>query len=205
MRRYKNIIEIPVKEIKYRKVVRRISCTQMLAKKIRMDGFKHPFYVVKDGDGYLLREKVAMLEAAKYLGCKTVPCIVETEHQRRLRRNDFEIKYIQVGDNYLPIFPKMEQDEEFLLDHFGRERLEFLEKYRPEKYQKMINDNTLIDHLKDVQDRAEKMREANIKVFATYADVTEELKEKNPKEWLRKMNNISDNVDELIRCNIISE
>ena len=69
----------------------------------------------------------------------------------------------------------------------------------------MINDNTLIDHLKDVQDRAEKMRKANIKVFATYADATEELKEKNPKEWLSKMNNISDNVDELIRCNIISE
>ena len=50
MRRYKNIIEIPVKEIKYRKVVRRIDHTQMLAKKIRMDGFKHPFYVVKDSE-----------------------------------------------------------------------------------------------------------------------------------------------------------
>lgn len=205
MKRYKNIIEIPVNEIKYRKVMRSIAHTEMLAEKIRMDGFKHPFYVVKDGDGYLLREKIQMLKAAKYLGYKTVPCIVETEEQRKLRRSAYEITYTQVGDDYIPIFENVEHDEEFLLDHFGRERLEVLKKYRPEKYQKMVRDNTLIDHLKDVQERAEEMRIANIKAFAVYANVDEELKQKNSLEWLRKMNNISNTVDELVRCEIISE
>ena len=205
MKRYKNIIEIPVKEIKYRKVMRSIEYTERLANKIRMDGFKHPFYVVKDGDGYLLREKIQMLIAAKYLGYKTVPCIVETEEQRKLRRRDHEITHTQVVDDYIPNFENIEQDEEFLLDHFGRERLEILQRYRNEEYQKMINDGTLIEHLKDVQERAEKMRIANIKAFADEANVTEELKEKNLLEWLNRMHNISENVDELVRCNVVYE
>ena len=205
MKRYKNIKEIPVKEIKYRKTMSSIDNIERTADRIRMGGFKHPFYVVKCGNGYLLREKNSMLKAAKYLGYETVPCIVETEFERKLRRRDTEITYVQVGDDYVPVFENMEHDEELILDHFGRERLEILQRYRHEEYQKMVNDGTLIEHLKDVQERAEKMRIANIKVFADEANVTEELKKTNPLEWLNKMHNISENVDELVRCNVVYE
>ena len=49
------------------------------------------------------------------------------------------------------------------------------------------------------------MRIANIKAFAEEANVTEELKKKNPLEWLNKMHNISENVDELVRANVVYE
>lgn len=203
MKENKNIKKIQVKEIKYRKGVGNLSQIKIMARRIRMDGFKHPFYVVKDGDGYLLREKVLMLKAAKYLGYNRVPCIVETEEQRNLRRGLRDVTYIPVEDDYIPIFRGIEQDDELILDYFGRERLDYLQKYRKEEYQEMVRDNTLINHLKSVQDEAKKSRIANIKVMAAYAKVNDELKEKDPVEWLRKMSNISENVDELVCCTVI--
>lgn len=205
MKRYKNIVEIPVEKIKYNREIKRIDYIEKLADKIKMEGLKHPFYVIKDIDGYVLKEKIYRFRAAKYLGYKTVPCVIETEHQRELRCNKFDITYTKIGDYYYPDLGLPEQDKEFILDHYGRERLEYLKEYKPVEYQTMVSNCTLVDHLKEVQDRAEKMRIANIKAFAAIANVTEELKQKNQLEWVGKMNNISNTVDELIRCEVIYE
>lgn len=203
MRRYKNIKEIPVKEIKYRKMMIGIENIERIADRIRENGFKEPFYVVKDGDGYLLRENISKIKAAKYLRLETVPCIVETEEQRHLRKGLWDVTYIPVKDDYIPIVRGIAQDDELVLNHFGRERLSYLKRSRKKEYQKMVNDNTLIDHLKYIQEEAEKARIANIKVMAAYAKVNDKLKKTDTEEWLRKMNNISEDVDDLVRLTVI--
>lgn len=127
----------------------------------------------------------------------------EIEKQREKRKNKFGITYTKKGDYYYPDLGLPEQDNDFIINHYGRERLEFLKEHKKVEYQNMVRNCTLVKHLKDVQDRAERMRIANIKAFAIAANVTEELKQKDQLKWVGMMNNISNSVDELIRIEII--
>ena len=59
-------------------------------------------------------------------------------------------------------------------------------------------EDTLIDHLKEVQELANKRYKQLMEEFKKRENITEELKQKDQMKWVGLMNNISNCVDEIV-------
>ncbi len=59
-------------------------------------------------------------------------------------------------------------------------------------------EDTLIDHLKEVQELANKRYNQLMEEFKKRENITEELKQKDQMKWVGLMNNISSCVDEIV-------
>ena len=59
-------------------------------------------------------------------------------------------------------------------------------------------DNKLYEHLYNIDIECQKQFELLMKQFAKKENITEELKANNQMEWVQKMNNIKNSVDEVI-------
>lgn len=59
-------------------------------------------------------------------------------------------------------------------------------------------DNNLDEHLYNIDIECQKQFELLMKQFAEKENITEELKANNQMEWVQKMNNIKNSVEEII-------
>ena len=59
-------------------------------------------------------------------------------------------------------------------------------------------DNKLDEHLYNIDIECQKRFELLMKQFAEKENITKELKANNPMEWVQKMNNIKNSVEEII-------
>lgn len=59
-------------------------------------------------------------------------------------------------------------------------------------------DNKLDEHLYNIDIECQKQFELLMKQFAERENITEELKANNQLEWVQKMNNIKNSVEEII-------
>ena len=66
------------------------------------------------------------------------------------------------------------------------------------QYEIMKCEDTLIDHLKEVQELANKRYNQLMEEFEKRENITEELKQKDQMKWVGLMNNISNCVDEIV-------
>ena len=91
-----------------------------------------------------------------------------------------------------------EEIEEEYVNKFN----EIFEKYIHEnkhiQYEIMKCEDTLIDHLKEVQELANKRYNQLMEEFKKRENITEELKQKDQMKWVGLMNNISNCVDEIV-------
>ena len=86
---------------------------------------------------------------------------------------------------------------------WGRMHRAYLEEARPILYLQLILNGTLYRHLADVNERASEMLDRLVKQMAKQEGFTERLKAEQPMEWVGRMNNIRDRVEEIIREEII--
>ena len=63
--------------------------------------------------------------------------------------------------------------------------------------------NTLIEHLKSIDDIATKRIKKYIKEMTIKENVNEQLKADNQLEWVRRMNNIKNSAEEIILKELI--
>ena len=77
-------------------------------------------------------------------------------------------------------------------------RLNYLKNYKKAEYIILFMDNKLDEHLYNIDTECQKQFEFLMKQFAEKENITEELKANNQMEWVQKMNNIKNSIEEII-------
>ena len=111
------------------------------------------------------------------------------------------LSYTLYGDYYLPDLEI--NAEEPTYGKYGIMRKQFLKEYRSAKYQYLVLTGKLTEHLNQVDKEAREKVEMLVEQMAEQWGVTEELKMQNQMEWVRRMNNIKANAEEIVYKNII--
>ena len=112
------------------------------------------------------------------------------------------IEYIRKGDYYIPNLV-MPPRKNIRIGKYGRMRARFLKENKKAEYSIMLIDNTLQDHLIEIDKTANERYNLLMKQFAEKQNITEEVKANNQMEWVQKMNNIKNSVEEIILKELI--
>lgn len=81
---------------------------------------------------------------------------------------------------------------------WGAKKLRELKKYIPEEYQKLVVAGELNAYLNREEEQRQDMIEGIVRQLAQHDGVTEELKNRNPMEWVGLMNNYRHTAEELL-------
>ena len=110
--------------------------------------------------------------------------------------------YTMQGDYYLPnlILPSKEERP---IGVCGQRRLRYLKQHHKILYYNLLTSGKLHSHLADVDEEAQSLFLRLVKQYAEREGVTEQLKAKNPMEWVCRMNNIRERVNEVVNAEMI--
>ncbi len=109
--------------------------------------------------------------------------------------------YTQQGDYVLPnlILPAENQP----IGIWGQRHARYLKQHHRILYYNLLTSGKLNAHLAEIDRQAEEIFFRLIKQMANREGVTEQLKAENQMEWVRRMNNIRDRVEEFVNVELI--
>lgn len=110
--------------------------------------------------------------------------------------------YTLQGDYRLPNLT-LPAEEERPIGVWGQRRLRYLKQHHKVLYYNLLTSGKLHSHLADIEEEAQELFLRLVKEYAENESVTEQLKEENPIEWIRKMNNIKMRVREMVNLEVI--
>lgn len=110
--------------------------------------------------------------------------------------------YTMQGDCRLPNLT-LPAEEERPIGVWGQRRLRYLKQYHKVIYYNLLTSGKLHSHLVDIDEEAQELFLRLEKEYAENENVTEQLKEENPIEWIRRMNNIKMRVREMVNSEVI--
>ena len=111
------------------------------------------------------------------------------------------LSYTLYGDYYLPNLEIVEEEPTY--GKYEIMRKQFLKEYRSARYQYLVLTGKLTEHLNQVDKETREKVEMLVEQMAERWGVTEELKLQDQMEWVRRMNNIKTNAEEIVCKNII--
>ena len=111
------------------------------------------------------------------------------------------LHYTLVGDYYIPDLKLPEENRS--IGHYGRLHRDYLKQEHPARYSYLILTGELWTYLANLNEQAEERFDHIIEQMKVAEGVTEELKAQNQLEWVRKMNNIRNRAEEIIRSEMI--
>ena len=106
------------------------------------------------------------------------------------------LSYTLHGDYYLPDLEINEEESTY--GKYGIMRKQFLKEHRSARYQYLVLTGKLTEHLNQVDKEVREKAEILMEQMAVQWGVTEELKMQDQMEWVRRMNNIKANVEEIV-------
>ena len=89
------------------------------------------------------------------------------------------------------------------LGKYGRMRKRYLEQKHDGTFSALVLSGTLTQHLLDVDQAARDQMAALTRQLAANQGVTEELKNQDQMEWLRRMNSIRNRAEEIVMNDLI--
>ena len=112
------------------------------------------------------------------------------------------IEYVRQGDYYIPnlVLPKQKKIH---LNKYGRMRLNYLKEYKKAGYTIMFMENTLIDHLQEIQETSTKRVNQIIEDLKTKSNLTEDMKNTDMLYWVGTMSAIKQQAEEIILKELI--
>ena len=112
------------------------------------------------------------------------------------------IEYVKQGDYYIPnlVLPKQRKIH---LNKYGRMRLNYLKEHKKAEYAIMVMENTLIDHLEEIQETATKRVNQMINDLKAKSDLTEDMKNTDMLYWVGTMNAIKQQAEKIILKELI--
>lgn len=111
------------------------------------------------------------------------------------------ISYTLHGDYYLPDLKPAEEECEIGI--WSMRYLSYIKECRKVFYTNLLTTGKLNAHLAEIDERACSMEAMLIKQMAEQEGINEALKEQNQMEWVRRMNNIKNRVEDIVRIEII--
>lgn len=112
------------------------------------------------------------------------------------------ITYRQEGDY---ILPNLAVPESTPVGIWGQRRKRYLREHRGPLYTALLFSGKLDDHLADIDQQAQEMYSRLVAQIAEREGITEQLKAENQIEWVKRMNNIRNQVLELVYTDLIYE
>ena len=121
---------------------------------------------------------------------------------KELQESFIDKKYVRQGDYYIPnlVLPKQKK---IRLNKYGRMRLNYLKEHKKEEYTIMFMENTLIDHLEEIQETATKRVNQIIDDLKAKRNLTEDMKNTDMLYWVGTMNAIKQQAEEIILNELI--
>ncbi len=115
-----------------------------------------------------------------------------------------EITYTKRGDYYYPdlALPPQPTDD---VGRFGRMRKKFLKEHQPDTFALMLMENTLTQHLIDIDRQAIEQIDLITSQLAQAEGVSEDLKARDQLEWIRRMNSCRARAEEQVIREIVLE
>ena len=113
-----------------------------------------------------------------------------------------KIEYKRQGDYYIPnlVLPKQKKIH---LNKYGRMRLNYLKEYKKAEYTIMFMENTLINHLEEIQETATKRIDLIIDDLKAKSNITEDMKNTDMLYWIGTMNTIKQQAEEIVLNELI--
>lgn len=113
-----------------------------------------------------------------------------------------KITYTQQGDFLLPDL-KLPEQPKVEIGIFGKRHLRYLERNRKILYTNMLTKGKLTAYLADIDEQAENMFDQLVRQLAEREGVTEQLKANNQMLWVKKMNSIRNQAEEIVNHELI--
>ena len=112
------------------------------------------------------------------------------------------IEYVRQGDYYILnlVLPKQKKIH---LNKYGRMRLNYLKEHKKAEYTIMFMENTLINHLEEIQETATKRVDEIINKLKAQSNLTEDMKNTDMLYWVGTMNTIKQQAEEIILNELI--
>ena len=111
-----------------------------------------------------------------------------------------ELTYHREGDYLIPDLIPPEAPN---IGVWGQRRKRYLRQYHDGIYTGMLLSGKLNAHLEEIDRSANEMFDLLMNQYAARMGVTEQLKAENQMEWVRRMNNIREQVEETIAAELI--
>ena len=89
------------------------------------------------------------------------------------------------------------------LGKYGRMRKRYLEQKHDGAFSALVLSGQLTQHLQDIDQAARDQMATMIRQLAATEGVTEELKDRDQMEWLRRMNSIRNRAEEVVMNDLI--
>ena len=112
------------------------------------------------------------------------------------------IEYVRQGDYYIPNLV-LQKQKKIHLNKYGRMRLNYLKEHKKAEYTIMFIENTLMDHLEEIQETAIKRVNQIIEYLKPKSDLTEEMKDSDTLYWVGTMNAIKQQAEEIVLNKLI--
>ena len=106
------------------------------------------------------------------------------------------------GDYYIPCL-KLPDEEQVEIGVWGQRHLEYIKHHRKGFYTSLVLDCKLIRYLADINKQSKEMFDILIEQFKQAEGINEQLKADNQMEWVCKMNNMRDRINEIIYKELI--
>ena len=114
-----------------------------------------------------------------------------------------ELTYKWAGDYLVPDLTIKVNDEP--IGKYGRMRLRYMQEHRKGLYSVMLLNGTLQDHLAEIDEAARERIERMVRCCVEREGIDEELKARDPMEWVRRMNGIRAQAEESVLSELIYE
>jgi len=96
-----------------------------------------------------------------------------------------------------------EEDEKLLVGIWGQRHLRWLKQNRRVTYTNLLTTGRLYNYLRGIDAQASGQLDLMIRQMARAEGITEQLKAENPLEWVRRMNTIRNQAEEIISSELI--
>ena len=113
-----------------------------------------------------------------------------------------ELTYSKSGDYQIPDL-SLTRQENRPLGKYGRMRKKYLKEQRPILWSRMVLNESLNQHLWDIEETANQRLDQLVPRLMEEAGVTEELKASDPMTWVGLMNNCKAQAEETILIELI--
>ena len=110
--------------------------------------------------------------------------------------------YTQEGDYILPNL-MLPIEEERPIGIWGQRHLRYIKQHRKIHYTEFLTSGKLNAYLAELNDEADAMFSRLINQMVEKQGITEQLKDKNPMEWVQHMNNIQACAREIVNTELI--
>ena len=112
------------------------------------------------------------------------------------------LDYTLCGDYYLPnLLPSQTEEKEIGI--WGMRHLGYIKQHRKVRYINLLTTGKLNAYLAEIDERAQNIKTILMKQMAEHEGINEVFKEKNQLEWVQKMNNICNRVEEIVNNGIM--